>query len=233
VDARNLKSIVEDEFDFIEEMGLVYANAGIYRCALRWHHELIAMLESENSSHRSDDCNVYAHVGYCLYSLGLFQEAIAWSRSCIGITPMEEAICHALIDYESQINGGMIRMVERSGSRVRYTVNSTDPIKSCHINKRLADAFQKYVPFIMLVEVDWINQEADNDKTSPKEFIFKPEYGGGIYQNHKRNLIFSLCALAETLVNNGCINEAKRLLQEAAMLEPEVTFIWERIKNLG
>src|ERR1039457_179852 len=48
-DADNLKSVI-DYFgaDFFELMGLVYANAGMFICALRWYRELIAELETQN-----------------------------------------------------------------------------------------------------------------------------------------------------------------------------------------
>jgi hypothetical protein len=36
--------------DFFEMMGLVYANAGMFRCALRWYRELIAELETKRRS---------------------------------------------------------------------------------------------------------------------------------------------------------------------------------------
>src|ERR1043166_561270 len=48
-DADNLKSVI-DYFgaDFFELMGLVYANAGMFICALRWYREFIVELETKN-----------------------------------------------------------------------------------------------------------------------------------------------------------------------------------------
>ena len=46
------------------------------------------------------------------------------------------------------------------------------------------------------------------------------------------NLIFATCGLADALVERGYTAEAKRLLFEAAMLEPEAMFIRERLEAL-
>ncbi len=84
-EASTLSGVIDFfDADFFELMGLVYANVGRYRCALRWYRELINWLETNNPNSRSDTESVYASVGYCLYSLWLFEEAIAWSKSCIG-----------------------------------------------------------------------------------------------------------------------------------------------------
>ncbi len=78
VEAANLKSAVDFyDADFFELMGETYANVGRPRCALRWYRELISRLENQNPNSRSDAESAYAGVGYCLYSLGLFEEAIA------------------------------------------------------------------------------------------------------------------------------------------------------------
>ena len=77
-DADNLNSVIDlYGFDFYELMGLVYANAGMFICALRWCREFVAELES-NPRSGLDNESVYASVGYCLYGLGLFAEAISW-----------------------------------------------------------------------------------------------------------------------------------------------------------
>jgi len=57
-------------------MGLVYANAGMFRCALRWYRERIEYLETQQPNLRSDEESVYASVGYCLYSLGLLKKPL-------------------------------------------------------------------------------------------------------------------------------------------------------------
>ena len=46
------------------------------------------------------------------------------------------------------------------------------------------------------------------------------------------NLFFALCGQADAFIGSGCTVEAKRLLLEAAMLEPEAGFIRDRIKEL-
>ncbi len=46
------------------------------------------------------------------------------------------------------------------------------------------------------------------------------------------NLIFATCSRADALADMGHTSEAKRLLVEAAMLEPEAGFIRGRIKAL-
>ena len=43
------------------------------------------------------------------------------------------------------------------------------------------------------------------------------------------NLLFATCALADALTARGYRGEAKRLLYEAAMIEPAAGFIQERI----
>src|SRR5205085_12399653 len=80
VEADNVKSVI-DYFgaDFFELMGLVYANAGMFICALRWYRELIVELETKSPDSRSDQESDYASVVYCLYSLGLFADAVSWS----------------------------------------------------------------------------------------------------------------------------------------------------------
>ena len=49
--------------------------------------------------------SVYASAGYCLYSLGLFEEAIAWSKSCIGPRQLADTVCRAMLNYEAQLPG--------------------------------------------------------------------------------------------------------------------------------
>ena len=129
-EANNVKSVI-DFYDagFFELMGLVYANAGMFICALRWYRELIAELEAQKPNLHSgmDDEDVHASVGYCLYSLGLFAEAISWSKSCIGPDHITDVVCQALMEYEAQAAGGRILAIERAAGRTRYTVNALDP----------------------------------------------------------------------------------------------------------
>lgn len=46
------------------------------------------------------------------------------------------------------------------------------------------------------------------------------------------NLIFATCAWADALTEHGHAAEAKRLLYEAALLEPEAGFVRDRIEAL-
>jgi hypothetical protein len=46
------------------------------------------------------------------------------------------------------------------------------------------------------------------------------------------NLIFALCAQADALTDRGYAAEAKRLLFEAALLEPEAGFVRDRLQGL-
>jgi len=51
-DAINLKATVDFfDTDFFEMMGLVYANAGMFRCALRWYRERIEYLETQQPNY--------------------------------------------------------------------------------------------------------------------------------------------------------------------------------------
>ncbi len=110
-DAANLKPVLDYyDADFFELMGEVYANAGMFICALRWHRELIAVLEAQRPDLASDRESVYAGVGYCLYSLGLYPEAISWSKSCIGPSQTADTVNRALLNYEAQSQGGSIQV---------------------------------------------------------------------------------------------------------------------------
>ena len=46
------------------------------------------------------------------------------------------------------------------------------------------------------------------------------------------NLIFATCGQADALVEKGFTTEAKRLLYEAALLEPGASIVRDRIKAL-
>src|SRR5437016_5189685 len=79
-DAFNVRASIDlADSGLFELMGDLYANAGMFRRALRWHRETIRELEARQANSRSDAEGVYASVGYCLYSLGLFAEAISWT----------------------------------------------------------------------------------------------------------------------------------------------------------
>jgi len=231
-EAINLKSVIDYfDADFFELMGLVYANAGMFICALRWYREYIAELETQNPNSCSDNESVYASVGFCLYSLGLFAEAVAWTKSCIGPRPTADAVGEALIGYEAQPAGGMIQGIERSGPRTRYTVSAIDPGHAQQTTSRLKAAIQPFAPF-QEIYIDWVSHEAPAPGIQPEGYPFKAELGGGSLPRHKLNLLFATCGQADALIARGYTAEAKRLLFEAAMLEPEAGFVRDRIKAL-
>lgn len=217
--------------DFFELMGLLYANAGLFRCALRWYRELIRYLETSKPDSCSDNESVYASVGYCLYSLCLFEEAIAWSKSCMGPPQMADAVCRALIEYEALMAGGTIRSIERAGSRTRYTVTTFEPDHAAQTTPRLKTAMKAVAPFEE-VYLDWVTHESATPEIPPSGYPFKAEFDGGPLVRHKTNLIFATCAQADALVERGYRLEARRLLAEAAMVEPEAAIIMERLKAL-
>ena len=231
-EATDLKSVI-DYFaaDFFELMGLVYANAGMFRCALRWHRELIKELDTQNPNLRSDEEDAYASVGYCLYSLGLFEEAIAWSKSCIGPRALANVVCEALIAYEVQPVGGEIQAVERSGPRTRYTVSAIDASDAAQSVARLKEAMKVFAPFED-VYFDWIACGSPGPGVQAEGYPFKAEYDASCLLRHKMNLIFATCWQADALAERGYIPEAKRLLAEATMLEPNASFVSERLRVL-
>jgi tetratricopeptide (TPR) repeat protein len=231
-DARDLRSVI-DFFgaDFFDLMGLVYANAGRFRCALRWYRELINRLETQNPNSCSDTESVYASVGYCLYSLGLFDEAVAWSKACIGPRQTADTVCRALIEYEAQLAGGTIRTIERTGPRTRYTVSSFEPELAIQITARLKVAMKAVAPF-QEVYLDWISHDSPKPEIQPDGYPFKAEFDVGTLVRHKMNLIFATCAQADALVARGYQLEAKRLLCETAMIEPDAAIVAERLRAL-
>lgn len=231
-DAANLTSVI-DYFgaDFFELMGEVYANAGMFICALRWHRERIAKIESLPPGDISDGVDVYASVGYCLYSLGLYAEAVAWSKSCIGPGQTADTVCRALIDYEAQSQGGCVRGIERSANRTRYTASAFDPAQASQLTPRLKLAMSTFAPF-QETHLAWISPEAPALEIQSEGYPFQPERDSGNLTRHRMNLIFALCGQADELANRGYIAEAKRLLWEAALLEPQADFIQERLRQM-
>jgi tetratricopeptide (TPR) repeat protein len=231
-EAENVKSVL-DYFgaDFFELMGEVYGNAGMFICALRWYRELIQELETRNPNSCPDTHSVYASVGYCLYSLGLFEEAISWSKSCIGTDQMTDLVCRALIEYEAQLAGGRILAVERAGPRTRYSVSAFDPAHASQSTPRLKAAIKAFAP-LQEIYVDWVGQDAPRPEIPPGGYPFRVELDAGNLPRHKMNLIFAICGHADALVERGFAAEARRLLLEAALLEPEAGFVRERINAL-
>lgn len=230
-DAQNVKVHIDFyDADFFELMGLVYANAGRFRCALRWYRELIGRLEQQTANCCSDTESVYASVGYCLYSLGLFAEAICWSKSCIGPAPIADTVCRALINYEAQMSGA-VRLIERSGPRTRYTASTFDADRAIQNTPRLKAAMQAFAPFHD-VYLDWVGHDSPLPEVAPGGYPFRAEFDAGTLARHKMNLIFATCAQAGALVERGYRVEAKRLLAEAAILEPAANMVLERLGEL-
>lgn len=234
-EADNVKSIIDFyDADFFELMGLVYANAGMFICALRWYREFIQKLETEspNAGSRLDSDGIHASIGYCLYSLGLFEETISWTKSCIGPRLLADVVCRSLIGYEAQRAGGTILAVERSGPRTRYTVSATvDASQATEATARLKTAIKALDPFEEIY-LDWLSHDAPRPEIQPDGYPFRVERDAGDLPRHKMNLIFATCGRADALIERGHAAEAKRLLSEAAMLEPEAGFVWERLKAL-
>jgi tetratricopeptide (TPR) repeat protein len=236
-EAVNLKSVI-DYFDagFFELMGQVYANAGMFICALRWYREFIAELEAPRPDSHSgmDDEDVHASVGYCLYSLGLFAEAISWSKSCIGPDQITDVVCQALMGYEAQAAGGRILAIERAAGRTRYTVSALDPAHASQTDQRLKAAMETYNPNpFSKVYIDWASTDRPVPGIPPEGYPFKYDADVSSLLRHKMNLIFATCGQADALVESGHIAEARRLLSEAVLLEPEAGFIRERLKALS
>jgi len=148
MDATHLRPVV-DYFatDFFELMGDCYLNTGAFVCALRWYREFILNLESQNPNPVPDTENVYASVGYCLYSLGQFAEAIAWTKSCIGPRLSADTECRAFIEHEAQMLGGSLRGIERATNRTRYTVSALNPSQADQLTPQLKQTLSTLAPF--------------------------------------------------------------------------------------
>ncbi len=218
--------------DFFDLMGLVYANAGIYACALRWYREHIVELETQDPEACSDTKSVYASVGYCLYALGMFEEAIAWTKSCIGPALTADLTGRALVEYEAQQAGGTLRAIERSsGGRTRITIAVPDPAVASQISPRLKVGLESLASF-QEVYLSWVS-DAEPSPSIQEGYPFRVELDGSNFLRHKMNLLFALCGAADALIAKGCTAEAWRLLSEADALEPRAAFIQERIEALG
>ena len=219
--------------DFFELMGDVYANARMFRCALRWYRELIRHLEgTANVGFRSDYEDVYASVGYCLYSLGLFEEAIAWSKACIGPRQVADTVSRALIDYEAVNGGGALQMIQRVGPRVRYTASAFDAAFTSQFTPRLKATVKAVAPFHE-VYMDWVTPEWKGPEASAEGYPFEPEFDATALVRHRMNLIFATCGRADALIAMGFTEEARRLLNEVAVMEPGAECLEERVRALG
>lgn len=233
-DLGNLKLIVDDfGADFFDFMGETYANAGIFICALRWHREYLAVLEAQAPGVRSDAEDAYASVGYCLYALGLFAEAIAWTKSCIGPDLMEMTIGGVLTDYQAQCFGGRLLATERAVNRTRFTASTAQDAEVTRQGAlQLKAAMKRFAPF-QEVYFDWISADAPAPQKPAASYPFRFELDNGCLPRHKMNLLFSLCGQADELFTCGFAVQAKRLLQEASLLEPQAGFVQEKLKALS
>lgn len=230
-DAANLIPIVDYfDVDFFEFMGSVYANAGIFICALRWYREFITHLET-NPRLGLDDDGVYASVGYCLYSLGLFPEAILWSRSCLGPGLFSGLVCDAVMNYEAQRTGGALQTTERVGFRTRYTASTQDPPQSIEATPRLKQTLTTIAGGEEFY-IDWVRGESPGPEARPDGYPFKLELDASSLPRHKMNLLFAIGAQADVLAAQGFVFQAKQLLLEAALLEPGADFIREKLSAL-
>ena len=219
----------EYDFEFFELMGDVYANAGMFICALRWYRESVAKLESRGVA--SDWADVYASVGYCLYALGLYPEAVVWSKSCIGPRQTVDTVSRALINYEAQLQGGCILGIESVGFRTRYTVSTLMPDQPAQISPRLKLAIDTFAPY-REVYIDWVKAEAPKPEIQAEAYPFQAERDATSLTRHRMNLLVAPCGQADALMAQGCTAEAKRLLLEGSLLEPQADFIQERLKTL-
>jgi len=231
-DAANVKSVIDFyNAEFFNLMRLVCANAGMYICALRWYREYITRIEAHETGESCDSESVYASVGYCLYSLGMFEEAIAWTKSCAGPYLAMDIKCRAFIEREAQQVGGTLWAIERATNRVRYAISGPVPDNVGSICDRLKIEIKKIAPLHESFFC-WVNNPAP-PLPIQEGYPFFPERGSCPFLRHKMNLLFSLCGAADALIASGCIPEAQGLLSEAALLEPNADFIQERIQALG
>ena len=66
----------------------------------------------------------------------------------------------------------------------------------------------------------------------PEGYPFQAEHDVGTLTQHRMHLIFALCGQVDALTDRGYTAEAKRLLLEAALLEPQAEFIRDRFKAM-
>jgi hypothetical protein len=227
-DAANVESVIDFfDVDFFDLMGTVYTNAGMFICALRWYREYIFVHETRSSKVQTDD-DVYASVGYCLYALGLFAESISWTKSCLGPCAIGDAIFRALAGYEIKLPEGAVYAIERTVGRARYTVRYPERTRGGEIARRLKEAMQIWLPF-QETYIDVVGLEKPAAMIQPGDYPFHAERDSSPLVRHKMNLLFATCGQADALAERGLVAEAKQLLYEAAMIEPDADFIKERI----
>jgi tetratricopeptide (TPR) repeat protein len=234
-DADNVKSAIDfyNGADFFDLMGLVYANAGMYICALRWYRELIRELEAPRpeSYPGLDDEEVHASVGYCLYALGLFAEAIAWTKSCSGSDLDSDRVCRELMEHEAQLAGGKVLNIERAAGITRYTVSALEPVQTGQATEQIKAALRTFAPHQKFI-IDWVSPDTPEPGIQPEGYPFRAVWDASDLPRHKMNLLFAICAQADALVESGHAGEARQWLFEAARLEPEAGFIRDRLLAL-
>ena len=127
--------------------------------------------------------------------------------------------------------GGCIVAIERSASRTRYTASAMDAARAIQITPQLKSAIKGFVPY-QDTYLDWVTQESPQPDVQTDGYPFRIELDGSSLPRHKMNLIFATCCQADALVQRGFTPEARRLLTEAAMLEPNAGIVLERLRAL-
>jgi hypothetical protein len=90
---------------------------------------------------------------------------------------------------------------------------------------------KEFAPF-QEVYLNWIGKEEPGPEIQPGGYPFMAELDGGSLVRHKMNLLFATCGQADELIEKGYLVEAKRLLSEAAMLEPNTAVVQDRMTAL-
>jgi len=96
---------------------------------------------------------------------------------------------------------------------------------------RLKAALAAIAP-LQEIYIDWVRADAPAPESEPEGYPFRVERDASSLPRHKMNLIFATCSQADTLAERGFTAEARRLLYEAALVEPAASIVWDRIKAL-
>ena len=121
--------------------------------------------------------------------------------------------------------------IESVGFRTRYTVSTMMPDQPAQVSPRLKQAINNFAPF-REVYLDWVKAETPKPEIQAGGYPFQAERDITAQIRHRMNLIFALCGQADELMARGFDGEAKRLLWEAALLEPQAEFVRARIQAL-
>ena len=114
---------------------------------------------------------------------------------------------------------------------MRYTISAFDAAFTSQSTPRLKSAMKSMAPFHE-VYMDWVTPEWTVPEPSPDGYPFQLEFDATTLTQHRMNLIFATCGRADALIAKGYQEEAKRLLNEAAMMEPQADCLKERIQSL-